>query len=108
MLYDTKLEDFDEEMRVSFFETINRLGKSEEWGRAALRINPKENWEKYNGFGAFSQPWMEARVASILKGSDMTVDKLYATVEAMKVKLNEIIKIINILEERLDKLENAN
>ena len=105
MLYDTKLEDFDEEMRVSFYETINRLGKSEEWGRAALRINPKENWEKYNGFGAFNQPWIEGRVASILKGNDMTIDKVYAELQALKTEYRELVDYVNGLEERIVKLE---
>lgn len=105
MLYDTKLEDFDEEMRVSFFETINRLGKSEEWGRAALRINPKQNWEQYHGFGAFNQPWMEARVAGILKGSDMTVDKTYAELQALKTEYKQLVNFVNDLEKRIAKLE---
>ncbi len=104
MLYDTKLEDLSFTRRNDFTATLVRLGKSEEWGKAALRINPLENWEQY-GFGCFEQPWLQVRVSKMLNGKDITVDTVYAEVNELKEKLNEVIDFVNSLERKID---NAN
>ncbi|MBO7526415.1 MAG: hypothetical protein J6T74_00795 [Clostridia bacterium] len=104
MLYDTKLEDLSFTRKNDFTATLVRLGKSEEWGKAALKINPIENWEKY-GFGCFEQPWLQVRVSKMLKGKDITVDTVYAELNELKEKLNEVIDFVNSLERKID---NAN
>lgn len=104
MLYDTKIEDLSFTRKNDFTTTLVRLGKSEEWGKAALRINPLENWEQY-GFGCFEQPWLQVRVSKMLNGKDITVDTVYAELNELKGKLNEVIDFVNELERKID---NAN
>ena len=104
MLYDTKLEDLSFTRKNDFTATLVRLGKSEEWGKAALKINPLENWEQY-GFGCFEQPWLQVRVSKMLNGKDITVDTVNAELNEINKQLDKLIDFVNQLEERIKRLE---
>lgn len=104
MLYETKFEDLSPARKDDFIRTITRLGKSEEWGSTALKINPVENWEQF-GFGCFEQPWLQVRVSKMLKGKDITVDTVNAELNELSNQLDSLIDFVNELEKRVALLE---
>lgn len=105
MTYNTKLEDLSKERQFDYRDTLNRLGYGDEWGKVALTINPKENWEQF-GFGAFNLSWFQKKVNGMVNTKKViTVDTLQAELDDFKKYVDELIDFVNQLEERIIELE---
>lgn len=100
MTYNTKITDLSEDRQKDYYDTLVRLGKTQEWGETALTINDKDNWEMY-GFGCFSLGWFEARVNKLMKKDTpiLTPDVLYAEIKRVEKKLDEFIRLMMEREE---------
>ena len=83
MTYDTKVEDLSEERQKDFYDTLARLGRSEEWGKIALTINPISAWEQW-GFGAFTLDWLQAKVNRIRLDRELTIADLHDEMEKLR------------------------
>jgi len=108
MLYNVRVEDLSEEKQRDYYATLSRLGKSEDWGACALKLNPLENWEQW-GFGCFETDWVQVKAAKMAgkKARELTVDTVSADLNDFKAYVRELVKFINQLEERIVVLENA-
>ncbi|MBO7734879.1 MAG: hypothetical protein J6S67_20125 [Methanobrevibacter sp.] len=97
--YDTRLEDFTPEYQTKFHEKLRELGKTEEWGKQALTINPIDNWLQY-GFNSFSLPWLQQRVDREL-GANMearqTLDDALYQISQLAKQLADLIDQFNEL-----------
>ena len=91
-------DDLSETRRENYYNTLRRLGKSEEWGLTALTINSLDNWERW-GFGSFEQGWVDRIVIQKMREKRLVENDDYIK------KIDTLEKQVAALTERVIQLE---